>query len=150
LVEVDEILDEVRDLLVDRLAPNNIVLVVDRAADVHALCADAVQLKQALYNIVDNSADAITGTCTGGVITVRVRGAEPDFIEFEICDTGPGFSPNSAQLGISPFLTTKPDGTGIGLSIARSVAEAHGGRLTIEEAWPGAVVKLRIPAGKLT
>ena len=66
-------------------------------------------------------------------------------------DNGPGFDPDVAERAVAPFTTTKPDGLGLGLSLARSIVEAHGGRLSIESNSSGATVSFTLPraaAGK--
>jgi signal transduction histidine kinase len=145
LLGVKQVIDDLRQMLLDRLTPSAIVLKVAIAPDVERLHADPVQLKQALYNIVDNSADAISSQGKGGTISLRVHCPDARSVAFEVSDTGPGFAPGLLQLGPSPFVTTKPEGTGLGLSIARSVAEAHGGGLRVEEKRPGTAVTLRFP-----
>lgn len=141
-VEVEEILEEVRELLIDRLSRTPIVSRIEPGAET-VLC-DPVQIKQAVYNIVDNAIDAVEAGGRPGEVEISVRRTAPDTIEFAVRDTGPGFSSELADLGITPLVSTKPEGTGIGLSIARSVAEAHGGSLAIDREDHHTVVRLRI------
>jgi signal transduction histidine kinase len=63
-----------------------------------------------------------------------------------IHDTGPGVSDTDVQRVFEPFYTTKPDGMGMGLSISRTIVEAHGGRLWVESSAPGAVFCFSLPA----
>jgi C4-dicarboxylate-specific signal transduction histidine kinase len=143
-VQVDQMLAEVCELLLDRLKPNDIELAVDVRAGAKTVIGDPVQLRQALYNIVDNSIDAIESTGSMGRITVVAERPNPSVTEFIVSDSGPGFSQDLVDLGVTPLLSTKPEGTGIGLSIARSVAEAHGGALSIERNDKQTIVRLRI------
>jgi signal transduction histidine kinase len=143
-VQVDRLLDEVRDLLLDRLDANKVELEFQVDAEATTIVGDPVQLKQALYNIIDNSIDAIEGVGTTGKVTVAAESTSPLAIDFVVADSGPGFSQDLVDLGVTPLVSTKPEGTGIGLSIARSVAEAHGGALSIERGDVSTVVRLRI------
>src|SRR5581483_3214565 len=68
-----------------------------------------------------------------GHVTIRVR------------DNGPGFDPDMVDRASAPFTTTKPDGLGLGLSLARSIIEAHGGQLSIQSSSSGAVVSFTLP-----
>jgi C4-dicarboxylate-specific signal transduction histidine kinase len=147
-VQVEKLIDEVRELLLDRLGPNKVALIADVKTEAKTVTGDPVQLKQGLYNIIDNSVDAIEHTGAGGEITVTVEQTNPSSIDFVVRDSGPGFSQPLIDLGITPQLSTKPEGSGMGLSIARSVAEAHGGTLSIEREGSKTAVRLRITTPK--
>jgi signal transduction histidine kinase len=72
---------------------------------------------------------------------------EPDRVSVEVRDSGPGFAPGALERVFEPFYTTKPDGMGLGLSICRSIIEAHGGRLWAIPYKPrGALFQFTIPA----
>lgn len=141
-VDVATLLGEVRELLADRLSDVELAIAVDPG--VKTVVCDPVQLQQALYNIVDNAIDAIRGTGRPGRVTVLAAPVDGGAVEFSVSDSGPGFPAEMIDFGITPLVSTKPEGTGIGLSIARSVAEAHGGSLSIESEARGTVVRFRI------
>lgn len=103
--------------------------------------ADGDQIEQLLINLVRNGADAVLET--GGRVTMSWS-ASPDSVEISVEDEGAGIS-GTANLFI-PFFTTKPGGMGIGLTLARQIAEAHDGALTLSNReGGGAVARLRLP-----
>ena len=140
-VRAEELLENVRELLVDRLG--SVQFVVGVAPDVRTVVCDPVQVEQALYNILDNAIDAIEMTGSPGTVSIDVA-SDGQSVEFTVTDSGPGFAPEMLDYGVTPLVTTKAKGTGIGLSIARSVAEVHGGSLSIASDAGGTTVKLRI------
>ena len=109
--------------------------------------ADGDQLEQLLINIVRNAVDAaLQNECTGSEAVVKIDWhQEPGFVVIRVADNGPGVT-NPSNLFV-PFYTTKPAGTGIGLVLARQIAEAHGGSLELITSGPesGCEAQLRLP-----
>ncbi|MEJ2373888.1 MAG: MASE1 domain-containing protein [Pseudolabrys sp.] len=111
---------------------------------------DLLQIEQVLLNLLRNAAEAMADAA-GGNVTIAASAAAPDQVTVTVRDTGPGFPPDFAADGLPPLTSSKPEGLGVGLSLCRSIVEAHGGELTIgggEGGKPGAVVRFTLPAAK--
>ena len=102
---------------------------MDPAVDL--VLADRVQIQQVVLNLIRNAIDAMEQSPVRR-LTIATRPAPGDQAEIEVADTGPGISPDVAGQLFQPFVTTKRTGMGVGLSISRTIVEAHGGRLWVE------------------
>ena len=116
------------------------------ARDLPAVQVDALQIEQVVVNLVRNAAEALTdaGRYDGKVAIEAERDAS-GFVVVRVRDNGPGFDPDLAERAVAPFTTTRMDGLGLGLSLARSIVEAHGGRLSVESGSSGATVSFTLP-----
>lgn len=101
----------------------------DRSID-HVL-ADKVQIQQVLINLIRNAVDAMQDSPVRELSVKTVR-HEDDLAMVVVADTGPGVSAEIADQLFQPFVTTKSSGMGVGLSISRTIVEAHGGRIWVE------------------
>ena len=90
--------------------------------------ADRIQVQQVLLNLVRNALEAMSGS-QRRELAIATRVAPDELIEISIADTGPGISPAVAEQLFQPFMTTKKHGMGVGLSICRTIVEAHGGKI---------------------
>jgi signal transduction histidine kinase len=100
-----------------------------------------------LINLILNAADA---TRADGHIWLTARAAADGCVEISVTDDGPGVPSELAERIFEPFFSTKPahEGTGLGLSLSRSIAEAHRGSLTLHRSLGrGATFTLKLPAG---
>ena len=93
--------------------------------------ADRVQIQQVLVNLFRNALEAMAVSTHRELIASNTRAAD-DMVEIAVADTGPGFADNALANLFQPFFTTKETGMGVGLSISRSIIEAHSGRLWAE------------------
>jgi signal transduction histidine kinase len=94
---------------------------------------DRARLKQVFLNVLVNASEAMP---TGGGISVSTRLVDSAELIVEICDDGVGVDPATLPLLFDPFVSTKPDGVGLGLVNARAVVEAHGGRIRLAPRTP--------------
>ena len=99
----------------------------DLAADLPKITADRVQVQQVLMNLMLNGIEAMKET--GGVLTVKTQVAQDGRVLISVSDTGVGLPAEQADQIFNAFFTTKPQGSGMGLAISRSIVESHGGRL---------------------
>jgi signal transduction histidine kinase len=98
--------------------------------DLPGIVGDRVQLQQVILNLVVNGLESMSAIAPGlRHLTIRTAQPDTDWVEVTVRDTGPGISAEILGRIYEPFFSTKPDGLGMGLSICRSIAEAHGGRL---------------------
>lgn len=144
-VDIRATLAELDELLRDDLAVRGVTLTIAVANEVPLVLADKVQLQQAVHNLIINSSEAIQGVGRSGSILMSARLADEGSLVIEVRDDGPGFPAGYNLQDPTPFMTTKSDGSGIGLGVARSIAEAHGGSLSITSSSRGACVRLNIP-----
>ncbi|WP_454918875.1 PAS domain-containing sensor histidine kinase [Xanthobacter sediminis] len=93
--------------------------------------ADKVQVQQVLLNLMRNALEAMMGAPRRQLL-VQSEPAEDDMVMVSVTDTGPGISPEISHQLFTPFVTTKRHGMGVGLSISRTIIEAHGGRIWAE------------------
>ena len=110
--------------------------------------ADPGQIREVIQSLVINALDAMSG---GGVLTVTTDdvGDSPAerFVRIAISDTGPGITADKIERIFDPYFTTKPAGTGLGLSVAHSIVSQHGGRITVQSAPDeGATFEVLLPA----
>jgi two-component system sensor kinase FixL len=101
----------------------------DRGRDL--VLADKVQVQQVLLNLIRNAIDAMVDSKTRD-LTISAVADAGDTVTISVADTGSGIAPDMANQLFQPFVTTKPGGMGVGLSICRTIVEAHGGRIWAE------------------
>jgi len=146
-VALNETVGEVIGILAAQAAAHNVTLKTFLIPQPLIVKGDRVQLEQVILNLVANAIDALAeaGTDNRGV-KVRIRLLDEDTAELSVSDNGPGVRPDILKQIFEPFFTTKDGGMGMGLAIARTIVEAHGGRLSAENrANGGAIFRLTLP-----
>ena len=103
---------------------------------VDRVLADRVQIQQVLLNLIRNAVDAMEAS-HGGNLTVAITPDENGYVRISVTDSGSGIAPEIAEQLFQPFITTKHHGMGVGLSISRTIVQAHGGRIWVEPNPPG-------------
>ncbi len=146
-LDINDVIRQVLELARGELLRHDVVLHTELAADDRPVMGDRVQLQQVLLNLTMNGIEAMRGvTERSRELTVSSTLAEPSSVLVAVKDTGTGLDPAVGERMFQPFFTTKPDGLGMGLSICRSIIEAHGGRLWVSPRAPhGADVRFTVP-----
>jgi signal transduction histidine kinase len=147
-LQVDGLIEEVVALLDGELRSQKISAQLEREAEVPSVLANRVQLQQVLLNLITN---AIDGMRTVGdrprLLRIGVGASGPGRVVVRVEDTGSGIDPAVRDRIFDPFFTTKSGGMGLGLSICRSIIEAHGGHMSAAAGTPhGSVFEFALPA----
>ena len=148
-VDLNEVVRDVVALVRVELRHQDISLMLDLASDMAPVRGDRIQLQQVLLNLLMNGLEAMAPvTDRPRELIIRSEPHEDDHVRVAVHDTGIGIAANDLDHVFSAFFTTKPGGMGMGLSISRSIVEAHGGRLWATPNRPhGAVFQFALPVG---
>src|SRR6266851_4964621 len=145
LVDVNEVIREMIALLHGEVTRYS-VSVRTELADLPHVMADRVQLQQVLMNLMINGIDAMKDVDGTRDLIICSQQAEDSQLMISVSDTGVGLPPQQADQIFNAFFTTKPQGTGMGLRISRSIVESHGGRLwSVDKSPRGASFHLTLP-----
>jgi two-component system sensor kinase FixL len=121
------------------------ILHLDMGKELPKVLVDKIQIQQVLLNLIRNGFDAMQGV-TDPFIGIVTREGSPGFLTTTVSDCGPGISPEIRARLFQPFVTTKENGMGIGLTICQSIIEAHGGKIWCDpEPERGAVFRFSLP-----
>jgi signal transduction histidine kinase len=145
-LRLNDVLDEIIPMVADRLNDKKMEVVKRYGKDIPPGEYDGTELKKLFLNLIIN---AIEASEPGAVIelTTRVNGDREVLVE--IADHGSGMDPETLERLFEPFYTTKEKGTGLGMAIAKQIAELHGGDLSIaSRVGEGTVATVRLPQGR--
>jgi NO-binding membrane sensor protein with MHYT domain/signal transduction histidine kinase len=147
-LEINGAIREVMGLTRGEAAKNGVLVHTELVEGLPLIQGDRVQLQQVILNLVINSVEAMSGVGEGArELLISTGKVEPDSVLVAVRDSGPGLAPATLERLFESFYTTKPGGLGLGLSICRSIIEAHGGRLWACANEPrGAVFQFTMPA----
>ena len=146
LVSVSELVCEVVSTSLGELKSRRVSLALELLDNLSPVRADRIQLQQVLLNLLTNAVDSMASiTDRPHVLRVRSDRLE-DWALISVQDSGTGIDPEHAERVFEAFFTTKPNGIGLGLSICRSIVEAHEGRLSASAVHPyGSVFQVMLP-----
>jgi signal transduction histidine kinase len=145
-VDVNDVIREMVVLLRSETARYSISVRTELAADPPQVMGDRLQLQQVLMNLIINAIDAMKDVDGPRELVIKSQRAADALLLVSVSDTGVGL-PRQQDHIFNAFFTTKPYGTGMGLSLSRSIVEAHGGRLWAAGNSPrGASFHLTVPA----
>ncbi len=147
-VRIRDVIEAIVDRFGDRLASSGIEAVIsgDAAGGSATVWADEMLLSRAILNLFQNAIEALEEIDGPRKIEISVRESGPTELTLEIRDNGPGIPPEDLSRVFIPFFTTRSRGYGIGLALTQKIIFAHGGRITVENADPGAVFRCRLPS----
>ena len=126
LLDLNGIIEEMLTLLKGEANRYSVAILMELSADLPKIMVDHVQLQQVFMNLMLNGIEAMKDS--GGDLTVRSRLGNGQLL-FSVTDTGVGLPTEKLDQMFSAFFTTKPEGSGMGLAVSRSIVESHGGRL---------------------
>lgn len=145
-IDLNEVVAEALDLVSGLAHARDVTVESILSAEPLRVRGDRIQLQQVLLNLIINAADAMEHLDKSRRRIVVRAAQDADFAEIEIVDNGPGILAAKFSEVFEPLFTTKPNGMGMGLSIARTIVEAHDGQISVENrVGQGAAFRIRLP-----
>ena len=147
-LQVDQLLATTAALIRSDLLLRGISFEIDVEKGLPNIAANRTGIEQVMLNLVRNAADAISiGNSPTRIVKVRAFRRNAQSVSIAVSDTGRGIDPNDLDRIFEPLFTTKEKGTGMGLSIVRSIIESHGGEVQVRQGpEPGATFEFTVPA----
>ncbi len=137
-VDLNELVNEILVLIGSELRQHDVRMRCDLADGLPPVEVDRIQIQQVLLNLIRNACEAMHDSCPEARrVTISTALNAAGQVRVTVCDGGPGIPDDGIEQVFESFFTTKPKGLGMGLTISRSIIEAHGGRLTAERAEGG-------------
>jgi len=148
-LDLNDTVPELVKIVTPEIAKRGVILRTALTPDALPVRADPIHMQQVIMNLVMNGMDAMEGEPGPRNLTIRTRrNAEYDVAEVRISDSGKGIPEDNLTNIFDAFVTTKPQGTGLGLPIARTIVESYGGTIWAENRHRGAVFSFTIPLAK--
>jgi signal transduction histidine kinase len=150
-IELNSVVHDVRRVVKSDLVTRNVSLDCQLSPGLPLVKADPIQLQQVLLNVIVNACDAMTSVDSRDrFVSITTAASEAGGVNLTIRDRGPGIDPMMLDRIFQPFVTSKTSGIGLGLSISRSIIEAHGGRIWAEnDPGRGAAFHITLPAQRV-
>jgi PAS domain S-box-containing protein len=148
-LDINSAINDVIGLIHSEIVLRNVSIRLDLHPIVPVVYGDSIQIQQVLINLLTNALDALDGQPSEArTITISTRTENSNDIIISISDSGEGIPPDKIQAIFAPFHTTKPKGLGLGLSICKTIIEAHGGKIWADNNPEGGVIfSLILPTG---
>jgi signal transduction histidine kinase len=148
-IDVNDLIAETVNLVRDSLRHHQIILEAESNVQRPKMMGDRVQLQQVLLNLMTNAVDAMKVNDGARVLRLASEVHGNGNIVVSVADTGTGVRPQDIERIFHPLFTTKSDGMGMGLSICRSIIEAHGGDIAVSSNTPkGTIFEVKLPADR--
>ena len=149
-LEINEAILEIIGLTRVPMSDNGVIAKMQLAEGLPPILGDRVQLQQVILNLIMNAIEAMSEVSEGSrELLISTSEVESDGVLVAVSDSGPGLPPANLAHIFEAFYTTKSSGLGMGLSICRSIVEAHGGRLWAAPNQPrGAAFFVMLPVGQ--
>ena len=146
-LDLNEIIREVLTLIGDETRGKSVIIRTQFADDLSTVAGDRVQLQQVVLNLVTNAIEAMSSINERTrELLIATRNFDTGHVQVTVEDSGIGLAPNTIDKIFDSFYTTKPGGMGMGLSICRSILQAHGGRLwATGKDGPGTIFHFIVP-----
>jgi signal transduction histidine kinase len=146
-LSLNDLVHEVLALMEAELRRNRISVELELDEHLPSTNGDRIQLQQVLTNLMTNAIDAMAEKKWPRILRIKSETQEPSGVLISVADTGKGIDPKIIDRIFNPLFTTKSNGMGLGLSICRSIIEAHDGRLWVSAgAQGGSVFQFVLPA----
>ncbi len=134
LVDIDQLIIEMSDFLEWELRNSKVDITLELGGQNRKIMANSVQIEQVLLNLIRNSLEAIQNAgASNGHLTLETRLVAGDTMQITVSDNGPGVPEDMRSCLFEPFQTSKENGMGMGLSIGRSIIQAHNGKIWLNE-----------------
>ncbi len=145
-MDLNRLVEDTLRLTQPETKENNVTVVLKLADELPQVVINPVQVQQVLVNLERNGVEAMTTNNTKErILEIHTRQMNANYAIVSVLDSGSGFEPEIKEQLFTSFLTTKKNGMGLGLSISRSIVEAHGGRIWLDTTSPKTCINFTLP-----
>lgn len=150
LIDINEVINEVITLLRTEIRKAGVRIDLELDKHIGAVLAQHVQIDQVILNLARNAIEAMLDMPEGSrVLTISTQNQQDGYVKVTVSDTGPGLDASIVDQLFNPFVTTKSNGMGLGLSISQGIIEAHKGRIFVEpDSLKGATFVFQLPTSQ--